>query len=42
MLGLKEFKINFQRIKEGLSRSREAARLQEEIDKDSEELKKRW
>ena len=38
MLGIKEFGINFQRIKEGLDRTRVNAELKDDIQKESEKL----
>jgi hypothetical protein len=38
MLGIKEFGINFQRIKEGLDRTRINAELKDDIQKESEKL----
>jgi hypothetical protein len=38
MFGIKEFKTNVDRIKEGLQRSRDTARLQDEIEKDEKNL----
>lgn len=38
MLGMKEFGINFQRIKEGLDRTRINAELKDDIQKESEKL----
>lgn len=37
-LGMSEFKLNFSRIKDGLSRSKDTARLKEEIERESEKL----
>ena len=37
-LGLEEFKINFQRIKDGLQSTRETAILKEEIEKETRNL----
>ena len=36
-LGIEEFKINLQRIKDGLSRTKETAELREEIEKQSQQ-----
>jgi len=33
--GIKEFKTNFQRIKDGLARTQETAKLREDIERDS-------
>eukprot|EP00597_Dinobryon_sp_UTEXLB2267_P005311 CAMPEP_0170061670 /NCGR_PEP_ID=MMETSP0019_2-20121128/3159_1 /TAXON_ID=98059 /ORGANISM="Dinobryon sp., Strain UTEXLB2267" /LENGTH=229 /DNA_ID=CAMNT_0010267575 /DNA_START=82 /DNA_END=771 /DNA_ORIENTATION=- len=41
VLGIEEFKLNFQRIQEGLSRTRETAELRDEIEKESKTLKER-
>eukprot|EP01031_Cornospumella_fuschlensis_P035780 gene35780-43398_t len=38
LLGIKEFKTNFQRVKDGLKRSRETATLQDEIERDADRL----
>lgn len=38
MFGIKEFKTNVDRIREGLQRSRDTARLQDEIEKDERNL----
>jgi hypothetical protein len=39
-LGIEEFKINLQRIKDGLSRTKETAELREEIEKQSQQKPK--
>jgi uncharacterized cupin superfamily protein len=38
LLGFKEFGINFERIKEGLDRTRVNAELKDDIQKESEKL----
>lgn len=40
-LGMKEFKTNLQRIKDGLDRSKDTANLKEEIDRESEAIESR-
>lgn len=38
LLGFKEFGVNFQRIKDGLNRTRENAELKDDIEKEKEKL----
>ena len=41
LLGFKEFGINFQRIKDGLNRTRENAELRDDIQKEKEKLQRK-
>ena len=41
MLGIKEFKLNFKRIQDGLTRTKETAELKTEIEKETEKLRRK-
>lgn len=40
VMGFKEFKINFQRIREGLKRSSDTAKIQEEIENEERSIRR--
>ena len=42
MLGFSEFKLNFKRVQEGFTRTKENERLKSEIEQETEKLKGRY